>query len=476
MDSTSFKSLVKAVADYFYPALVATEDMDSFLRDVRSDMRGAARAAVAECVERFDREVASALGRRWELRGRPERTVITMFGAVTYRRARYRDEDGRSRYPTDELLGVAKGARLTDDAFLWLVRRCATVSYRQAARDFADVSGAAVSAMCAWRAVQREADLIRADLASAPAGGVSQADVFCECDGIFVALQSEGRRAEAISRFLYEQSRRRASVEIKVGCVYAGVSEDGHGRRSRGNLALFATTGPAEELREGMRRTVEADYDVDDIECLHYASDGGRWCLESGLEGLGALYRQGLDLFHVMKCVVRAFPDGAGREHLVSLALRRRPEALARAVDRMIPQVEDPRRRRRMRECRDYVTNHADLLRGGGSLGTMEATNARVWAKRMKGFGLSWSRRGAGSMALVLSRVCAGRPLVAPSKGATFTEAELARSEEARARRGREAARRATCGHGFEPTRASFPHATSSSTFLPTSWGSTRVR
>ena len=31
----------------------------------------------------------------------------------------------------------------------------------------------------------------------------------------------------------------------------------------------------------------------------------------------------------------------------------------------MIPQVRDAKRREKMRECRDYVANHADLLRGG---------------------------------------------------------------------------------------------------------------
>ena len=200
-----------------------------------------------------------------------------------------------------------------------------------------------------------------------------------------------------------------------------------------------------------MRATVAADYDVADIETLHYASDGGGWCVNSGLDDLGEGFEQGLDFCHVMRYVHSAFPDGAGREHLVSLALKRRPEAFAAAIDRMIPQVVDAGRRERMRECRDYVANHADLLRGGGSLGTMEATNAYVWAKRMKSFGCAWSRRGANNMALVLCRVCAGRPLVAPPKEALFTEPEREREAASLARRGAEAARQLTAGSGWEP-------------------------
>lgn len=450
MNSTTFAALIAAAADYFYLALRATEDLDSFLRAVRDGMREVSAAVVAECVERFDREVASQVPRSWELHGRPSRTVITMLGKVTYARSLYRDEHGRNRYPTDEILGIPKRRRLTADVFLWLVARAARVSFRQAARDFAEVSGVRVSAMCPWRAVQQEGPLIAADLESAPSRMISQADVFAECDGIWIALQAPERRSEAISRFLADQARERSSVELKAGCVYAGKRKAG-ARCVRGNVALFATVGTADEMRAGMRATIAADYDVSDIERVHYASDAGGWCLDSGLEGVGASLEQGLDLCHVMRHVHRAFPEGAGREHLVSLALRRRPEAFAGAIDRMMPKVADAKRRGKMRECRDYVANHAGLLRGGGSLGTMEATNAYVWAKRMKSFGCAWSRRGANNMALVLCRVCAGRPLVAPPKDALFTAAEKAKEAESVARRGAEAAAQHTVGKGWEP-------------------------
>ncbi len=157
MDSTTFAMLVAVASDYFYMALRATEDFDSFLRTVRNGMREAAVAAVAGCVERFDREVAAQLPRSWELKDRPSRTVATMFGRVTYARSRYRDEHGRSRYPADEILGIPKRKRLTADVFLWLAARAARASFRQTARDFFEVSGVKVSAMCPWRRSSRKA-------------------------------------------------------------------------------------------------------------------------------------------------------------------------------------------------------------------------------------------------------------------------------------------------------------------------------
>lgn len=183
-------------------------------------------------------------------------------------------------------------------------------------------------------------------------------------------------------------------VELKAGCVYAGKRKEGR-RGVRGNVAPFATAGTAEETRAGMRAAIDVGYNVADIEAVHCASGGGGRRIDSGLDDLGGSVEQGLDLYHAMKHVRKAFPEGASRAHLVSPALKRRPEAFVCAIDRMMPKAADARRRERMRECRDHVANHADLLRGGGSLDTMESANAYVRAKRTKSSECAQSRARA---------------------------------------------------------------------------------
>lgn len=476
MHSTIMRGdVVAAAAGYLYPMLEKTEDADSFAATAGIEMRSVAADAIAACIERFDAEFRARAPRGWELRGAPARTVITLAGAITYRRALYRDEYGRNRYPADELLGMPKRARVATDAFLWMCRRAASASYRKTASDFSGISGVPVSPMLPWRCVQREADLIRAEMeGAAPEGGVSQADVYAECDGLFLALQTPSRRAEAIDRFLYEQSRSKSSFEMKCGCVYAGKADKG-GRTVRGNVALFATTGSARDFWDGMRRTVEADYDVADIETLHASSDAGGWCRNLGIGDMAGNVVQGLDAFHVMKLVVKAFPEGAGRERLVSLALKRRPEAFAEMCDRVLPQVRSESRRDRIRRCGSYVRDNADLLRGGGSLGTMEATNAYAWAKRMKSCGISWSRRGAESMALVLCRTAAKRPLIAPPKDAFFTGPEAGRREAAVEEAGRAAARQEAAGSGWWPITAHTPLEKAPGAYAPVAFLDLRV-
>ena len=115
---------------------------------------------------------------------------------------------------------------------------------------------------------------------------------------------------------------------------------------------------------------------------------------------------------------------------------------------RMLPAISGPRREK-VRGLASYVSSNADLLRGT-SLGTMEATNAYAWAKRMKSFGCSWSRAGADAMAKVISRTACGRPLAPFPKDALFTEGEIGLRERAVAERGAEAARQMSVGSGWE--------------------------
>ena len=53
-----------------------------------------------------------------------------------------------------------------------------------------------------------------------------------------------------------------------------------------------------------------------------------------------------------------------------------------------------------MRDLRKYMLNNADsVVFPKETMGTMEGTNAHVGAARMKGRGMSWSRKGAEAMA-----------------------------------------------------------------------------
>lgn len=455
-DHTMAQAAAAALADCFLPDLEATEDLDSFEASLAAGSRALAASALSACIERFDRSLRSQAPPGWRAHEVAPRTLVTLVGEVSYRRTVYLDEHGCRRAWADELLGVRPRARLSAGAFLWLARRSAEVSFRKAAADFEAMSGARVSHVTAMRCAREEGALL---LAAAPEGpGLSCEGVRVEVDGLWVALQRAAHREEALPRFLYEQSRERSSMELKVASAYAAKLDAGRGRRRRAALAVVASAEPPEEFFERVRAQMAASFELDDVRRVHYGADGGAWCGPERLRGMlpahvRVLFK--LDPFHVMQAVCRAFPEGPTREWARHLVLRGKGAALARMAERLAAKATGPRRER-VRQLASYARRNAAAIGArAASMGTAESTNALI-AARMKGRGMSWSREGAEAMCALRCAACTGRALVAPAKGAWLTEREKA----ARQPVGTSAAKAPwSSGSGWEVPHSSRRHA-----------------
>ena len=452
VNPTTRDDVLDAASSYFFSQLKSIEDFDGFSRLVDDDMDRMKREVIGRCIERFDSEIRQSVPSSWTIVKREKRTVITLFGPVAFSRTLFKDEYGRRRYLADELLGIRKRSRFSADAVVWILKRVAVVSYGQAAGDFLDRSGASVSKMTVWNMVQREAERIERSGFDKCGNGLSQTDIFVEADGIFVALQSPERRKERIDSYLCRQQHRRRSIEIKVGCVYAGKAFM-EGRMRRGNVSLIASIGSKDAFWNQMEKTIERDYASEDIENIWSASDGGSWCRDNPL---GTIYphaqlHRAYDMFHVIKKIWESFPEGESRDWLVGLAIRRKPEAIVDALRKMIPKIKNKTRRSKARDLLRYVQNGREFLRERFNLGTMEATNAYVWAKRMKRFGCAWSARGAYAMALLLARIHSGLEPIAPAADAFYTEKEEEKRIGFLSDAGGIAARQISVGSGYEP-------------------------
>ena len=437
-----------ALADLFAPELAATEDVDAFEQSLCSGIRELAASAMAAAIERFDRSLRGQAPPGWRAHEVAARRLVTLVGEVSYRRTVYVDAHGCRRAWADELLGIRPRARLSASAFLWLARRSAEVSFRKAAADFEAMTGARVSHVTAMRCAREEGALL---LDAPPEGpGLSCEGIRVEADGLWVALQAASHREEALPRFLYEQARQRSSLELKVASVYARKAPDGPGRRRRLALSLVASAEGPDAFFERVWAQVGASFELDDLRRVHYGADGGAWCGPERLRELApgharVIFR--LDPFHVMQAVCRAFPEGPSREWARHLALRGKGASLARMAERVGRRAPCGPRRDRLRDLASYAGRFASAIGATGArMGTAESTNALI-AARMKGRGMSWSRDGAEAMAALRCAVCAGRPLVAPGKGAWLTEGERAARERTLAA----GAVPATVGSGWEP-------------------------
>ena len=103
-----------------------------------------------------------------------------------------------------------------------------------------------------------------------------------------------------------------------------------------------------------------------------------------------------------------------------------------------------------------YAASRASEIRPPAhGLGTIEGTNARIGAARLKGQGRSWSRRGAEAICLIRCALATGRPLVAPAASPRFTERQVEAAVSAMGKRGGRMPE--TSGRGWEPPHRAQP-------------------
>lgn len=175
---------------------------------------------------------------------------------------------------------------------------------------------------------------------------------------------------------------------------------------------------------------------------------------------------QSIDSYHVMQAVWKAFPEGKSQDWLVSLILRRKPEAFIKAIDKMLPKIHD-KKREKVRALRKFISNNINLIKAGFNLGTMEGTNAYVWAKRMKHIGGAWSTHGGNAMAVLLAQIHSGRKLIPPLKRVFFTKQDEIKKEDIQNDISSKIAKQTKVGHGYEPDSGHFAKYRRNRIYIP---------
>lgn len=429
---TTLECIADVTSRFFMPELLATEDFDSFEASISEQSKKIGALCLKSCLESFDGTLREHLPRGWTLHDVCQRTLITLLGAVTYRRSVYIDAFGNRRTWLDEILGIPKHSRLSTGAFLWVVRHAAQTSYRKTALEFSRLTGETISHVCVMNCVHAEGVLLKSAQADLSGPRISQEEIFTEVDGLWIHLQSEKHREHALPRFCYEQARKTVSFELKMACIYAGKKQIAPGRYERGNLKVVVGDDTPDAFWDSVAAQIKASYEVDDLKRIWLGHDGAQWC---GAERLARAFTDAdvigsLDPYHVMKCITKAFPEGENREHAVHLAYSAQGEKLAETSQRIADEMQYGCAKQKVEDLARYAKdNAADIRFPTSSMGTMEATNYHVGAARCKNNATSWSRHGAEAICLIRAALQTGRLLVGPDKGALFSKKEVKRKQ-----------------------------------------------
>ena len=451
------KQLIDVASKHLQPFLLKCEDFDKFEQIVDKEINSIKKDVIVKCIEEFDEQLRKEAPSSWTIIKRIKRTIICIFGEITFSRTLFIDEYGIRRYWCDELLGVPERSRFSADSILWLLENVAYVSYGQTAKRFYKMSGYKVSKMAIWYLVQKEAILIE-QYGYINIEKLSQGSICVEADGIFVAMQTPERRKKVIERFKYEHERKKVSFEIKCGCIYAGKTKEGN-RTRRVNVDLIAGVISPESFWKNMNSKISAEYVLEDLEKIYFASDAGGWCTNHKLDYLTKNtddVMQTIDNFHVYQAIWRAFPDAKKYNWFVRKIIKKQPESIVNVLDRIIPKTHGAKRKK-IKALRSYVFNNMKLIKTSFNLGTMEATHAYVWGKRMKHIGGAWTKKGGHAMAVLLAYIYSGKKLITPKKCSYYSKQDLNKINTKLDKLGAKIISKTRVGRGYEPARGKLP-------------------
>lgn len=456
--------IAKALSEFWLPHLIKTEDLFKHLEYVDASSKELRTEALRLELQAMDDHLQKEVPKSWRFKEYRRRTIITLAGKITYMRRIYQEPSGICHAYLDEILGIRTRMKLAPDAFIWIVKTAADISFRKTARAFYERTGAKISHWLVMACVHEEGTLILEEAYRDTFGDTSSSTksipyssetLFVEFDGIHIPLQKSFHEPRKV-RWVYEQDRKKNSLELKVASFYAGKDK----KRRRLGCEHFSLDATPAYFWPVLNARIASVYDIEVIETVHSSADAAGWCVNNGLDVIhtaNEAYHY-LDRFHLNRECRRVFGGKTTKaSHFINLAYRRKVERMLRDIQLVINKATG-KDKERYQKFQTYLQENSELIkRGAGpSMGTMEGTNAHVYAARMKVWGGAWSRHGATYMAALRAHISSGRKLIVPkADNVLYDDYQIAR----RRRFEEEALREKTLriqlhkGKGYEPPR-----------------------
>jgi len=219
-----------------------------------------------------------------------------------------------------------------------------------------------------------------------------------EADGIRVALQRARGRG----------------VEVKALCAY----EDKKAGRRIGVVHHALVGGPKRFWEEGVAK-VAGHYSLPSLKRCYTGSDGAKWCCSLADHLHGPKIVRKLDPWHANRAVKTAFPEHQDAAPLFEMLSAGRIDELLDVLRlRLGTGYGDEAKTRALI---GYIKNNrASIEADAPSMGTMEGTQAHLYAARMKVWGGAWSREGASDMARIRATLASGETLPMPTREQVF--------------------------------------------------------
>jgi hypothetical protein len=339
------------------------------------------------------------LRKGWYIERRDEARLLTSLGEIQYHKTYFHNrETGEYCYLIDQLMGLEKHARISEDAEARILEEAVESSYRKGG----------INASIGEQEVSKETVMNKLHALEFPK--LKPLDekrkvrrLYIDADEDHVSLQYLEKKGDI-------KKPRVNTVMPKLVYVYEDVDFDGSKHELKKCHFFggdYAGTSGTKELWQEVFEFIESSYDEAVLEKIYINGDGAEW-IKSGAKIHGKAHFI-LDRFHMHKYIISAtshLKDSVqdARNEIYRAINGKRKWAAEEAFDKILNVTESETKRRAVESAKNYIL--------GNWTGIMESLKAKdkslqcsaeghvshIYADRMSSRPLGWSRTGADKM------------------------------------------------------------------------------
>ncbi len=347
--------------------------------------------------------------KRYVANGKRKSNIKVIFGIVEYDRHLYIDrETGKYIYLFDEHINLCKLGNYSENLVNKMIELVSEMSYRQAEEKMELLTNNKISHQSFWNIVQKYGGILQEKQRSLSGnlvegnyhGSVQTKVLFMEQDGIWLKMQQQDR------------DKKSGSAEMKIAVNYTGWSNDNTLRYdkllNKTVIAGFFDTDTFYNLTDSL---IYNTYDMDRVLYKISNADGAAWTNRGEIADIFQI-----DYFHINQAIIRGVRNKEKLKKFLYLLKNKKYDELIKELEFYKNQIKDLKSKKAVRELYEYLDNNRRYLPRWQeklkledepnvkykNLGVQENQNCTIITRRMKHRKMSWSKKGATNLAMIL--------------------------------------------------------------------------
>jgi len=356
---------------------------------------------IAEEWESFDELLRNRKDVRkgWHIVRKDETSLITSLGEVIYKKTLFKNtETSESCYLLDQLMGLEKHVRITEDAEARVLKEASESSYRKGGAH-ASIKGDTIS---------KEAVMNKLHRLDFPNIAVSEKmemkSIYIDADEDHVSLQYLDQKGDI-------KKPRQNTIMPRIIYVYEGVNTEKDGRPKLVNTKYFGGvyegTKEIKKLWNEVLDYLNEAYDLDAVENIYINGDGASW-IRSGVNIIPKS-KFALDKYHMHKYIIAAtshLEDSAeDARSEIYRAVHNKKKWMAEGIfDKIIEITAKDTKKKAVEKAKAYILgNWSGIMlsmkgKDENVRCSAEGHVSHVYADRMSSRPLGWCYTGADKM------------------------------------------------------------------------------